>query len=91
MISTAVDLGNTGRDSWYGCGLVSAPGAVRATKVTQPVTPSISDPVTVYITDTGKRYHRSGCRYLHQSSIPIGLKDAKAQGYTPCRVCKPPD
>src|SRR2546426_324750 len=44
---------------------------------------------TVYITRTGKRYHRDGCRYLASSKIPMTLKDAKAQGYTPCKVCRP--
>ena len=46
---------------------------------------------TVYITRTGKRYHRDGCRYLASSKIPISLKDAKARGYTPCKVCHPPE
>lgn len=45
---------------------------------------------TVYVTRTGKRYHRDGCRYLASSKIPMTLKDAKAQGYTPCTVCRPP-
>jgi hypothetical protein len=45
---------------------------------------------TVYVTRTGKRYHRDGCRYLASSKIPMSLKDAKAQGYTPCKVCQPP-
>ena len=44
---------------------------------------------TVYITRTGKKYHRDGCRYL-KSRIPISLKDAKAKGYTACSVCRPP-
>ena len=46
---------------------------------------------TVYITRTGKRYHRDGCRYLASSKIPMTLKDAKAHGYTPCKVCHPPE
>ena len=46
--------------------------------------------VTVYITETGKKYHRDGCSYLKKSKIEISLKDAKAQGYTPCSRCKPP-
>lgn len=46
---------------------------------------------TVYVTRTGKRYHRDGCRYLATSKIPISLKDAKAKGYTPCKVCHPPE
>jgi hypothetical protein len=54
----------------------------------QPLDPQS---VTFYITRTGKKYHRAGCRYLRQSSIPIKLKDAKANGYTPCKVCHPPE
>jgi len=45
---------------------------------------------TVYITKSGSKYHRAGCRYLSKSMIPISLKDAKERGYTPCKVCKPP-
>jgi len=44
----------------------------------------------VYITKTGKKYHRLGCRYLRKSCIPISLTEAKRRGYTPCKVCKPP-
>ncbi len=47
------------------------------------------DPI-VYITKTGRKYHSAGCRYLKSSSIPIKLSEAKAEGYTPCSVCKPP-
>lgn len=43
--------------------------------------------VTVYITRTGEKYHRSGCRYLSNSKIPISLSNAKASGYTACSVC----
>ena len=46
--------------------------------------------VTVYITKTGEKYHRAGCRYLAKSCIAIGLADAKAAGYGPCSVCGPP-
>ncbi|MCH5268347.1 MAG: Ig-like domain-containing protein [Lachnospiraceae bacterium] len=41
----------------------------------------------VYITNTGKKYHRSGCRYLWNSKIKIKLSDAKSRGYTACSVC----
>lgn len=43
---------------------------------------------TVYITRTGKKYHRDSCSYLRYSKIPISLADAK-RGYSPCSVCKP--
>jgi hypothetical protein len=46
---------------------------------------------TVYVTRTGKKYHRDGCRYLASSKIPISLKDAKARGFTACKVCHPPE
>jgi competence protein ComEC len=51
---------------------------------------SSNDNVTVYITRTGEKYHVYGCRSLRRSCIPIKLKDAKAQGYTPCHICNPP-
>lgn len=56
------------------------------------VTPPIvteNKSVTVFITETGKKYHRDGCRYLSKSRIPISLNDAKS-GYDPCSVCGPP-
>lgn len=46
--------------------------------------------VTVYITKTGKKYHRPDCRYLRLSRIPISLTEAAQRGYTPCKVCKRP-
>lgn len=42
---------------------------------------------TVYITRTGNKYHKDGCRYLRQSKIAISLSDAQAQGYTACSIC----
>lgn len=44
---------------------------------------------TVYITRTGKKYHRDGCRSLNRSRIPIKRSDAAAQGYGACKVCRP--
>lgn len=41
----------------------------------------------VYVTRTGKKYHRSGCSFLSKSSNLIKIEDAKAKGYTPCSVC----
>lgn len=45
--------------------------------------------VTVYVTRTGKKYHRASCRYLAKSQIPLALSEAVAR-YSPCSVCKPP-
>jgi len=38
---------------------------------------------TVYITATGSKYHRAGCRYLRKSAYPISKADARASGYSP--------
>lgn len=46
--------------------------------------------ITVYITETGEKYHQSGCQYLKKSKIAIDLEKAKSQGYTPCSRCNPP-
>jgi hypothetical protein len=45
--------------------------------------------ITVYVTRTGEKYHRDGCRYLSRSRIPMPLKEA-AKRFAPCSVCKPP-
>lgn len=47
------------------------------------------DSQTVYITDTGKKYHKNGCRYLDASQHAILLENAVKRGYEPCKVCKP--
>jgi competence protein ComEC len=68
-------------------------GAVSAVAPAQQPAPQKqvqSQEQTVYATKTGKKYHRATCRYLSHSKIPVSLKDAKAQGLTPCSVCKPP-
>lgn len=44
---------------------------------------------TVYITNTGEKYHSGGCRYLKESKIATSYDDAKAQGYEACKVCRP--
>lgn len=45
---------------------------------------------TVYVTNTGEKYHSNGCQYLRKSQIEISLDSAKSQGYTPCSRCHPP-
>ena len=44
---------------------------------------------TVYITNSGKKFHRDGCRYLSHPKIAIKRRDAIAQGYEPGKVCRP--
>ena len=43
----------------------------------------------VYRTNTGKKYHRSGCSYL-KSKIETTVSEAQAMGLGPCSGCNPP-
>jgi hypothetical protein len=52
--------------------------------------PPAANPVTVYITNSGEKYHRESCSSLSKSKIPISLEDAVAQGYGACGRCNPP-
>lgn len=46
--------------------------------------------ITVYVTNSGKKYHNAGCRYLSKSENSISLDDAISEGYEPCSICNPP-
>ena len=43
----------------------------------------------VYITSTGSKYHRDGCRYLDKSKVEVNTERAVDLEYDPCKVCKP--
>lgn len=56
-----------------------------ATKLSMPDVP------TVFVTESGEKYHNSSCRHLKKSRKELSLDVAKKQGYKPCRTCKPPE
>jgi Predicted hydrolase (metallo-beta-lactamase superfamily) len=60
------------------------------TVIVTPSDTTDNQSITVYVTNTGEKYHTDGCQYLRKSKIAITLKDAKSQGYTPCSKCHPP-
>ncbi|MES2130975.1 MAG: hypothetical protein V4506_01430 [Bacteroidota bacterium] len=43
---------------------------------------------TVYITDSGKKYHAKNCSIVKTGKKGIDLAEAKKQGYEPCKACK---
>ncbi|BDF57836.1 hypothetical protein CE91St36_06530 [Christensenellaceae bacterium] len=49
-----------------------------------------SNDTTVYITDTGAKYHRGSCSSLKKSKHAISLSEAKSSGYGACKKCNPP-
>jgi micrococcal nuclease len=51
-----------------------------------------TDPAqTVYVTNSGSKYHIEDCSSLRRSRIAVTLADAVRSGYEPCSVCNPPE
>lgn len=59
--------------------------------ISNPESENADDSITVYITDTGEKYHRGDCSSLRKSKHAISLAEAKREGYTPCKRCNPPE
>ena len=57
------------------------------TKLTEKFEPIVSK--NVYLTNTGSKYHKFGCRYLKTSCTEVSLDQAISMGKTACKVCKP--
>ena len=43
---------------------------------------------TVYVTETGKKYHAKNCSIAKTGKKGISLLEAKKAGYEPCKACK---
>ena len=43
---------------------------------------------TVYVTESGKKYHAKNCSVAKTGKKGISLKDAKKEGYEACKICK---
>lgn len=54
-----------------------------------PAVSSQAQAYIVYVTNTGSKYHLSGCQYLSKSAIAIELSSAQ-HSYQPCSKCRPP-
>ena len=70
-------------------GTCTITGKVNGKKYTCKITVKKSISNTVYITNTGSKYHKASCRTLKYSMIKTTLQEAKADGYTACKICKP--
>ena len=61
-----------------------------APEKTQTTVETPADPAqTVYITDSGEKFHRAGCSFLSDSANEISRAEAEEKGYTACSRCKP--
>lgn len=72
-----------GRGLW---GVVTTTEAPKSAEVVTPAKPAAE---RVYLTSSGSRYHRAGCRYLSKSQIPTSLEYVAGK-YRACSVCNPP-
>jgi hypothetical protein len=43
---------------------------------------------TVYVTESGKKYHAKNCSIVKNGKKGIDLAEAKKQGFEPCKSCK---
>ena len=55
----------------------------------EPKAEKVKPATTVYLTATGTKYHRDGCKYLAKSKIKRNLSEVSSI-YGACKVCKPP-
>lgn len=60
----------------------------KATPAAAPI-PADSPDSLVYLTTTGRKYHRADCQYLKLSSREMRLSVAKEAGFEPCLKCQP--
>jgi len=44
---------------------------------------------TIYRTNTGKKYHKSQCKYLNKSCIEISIEEELERNLKPCSICMP--
>jgi micrococcal nuclease len=56
----------------------------------EPPASGTSPAITVFVTNSGTKYHREGCSALRRSSIAVKLADAVLSNYGPCSICDPP-
>ncbi len=56
---------------------------------TRPASLPDTQDLTVYVTKSGSKYHRAGCKSLSKSQISMSLDTAK-RTYEPCSICNPP-
>lgn len=73
------------------CNIVKEGGVVLHGEIVNSTdkTEFYADEHIVYVTQSGKKYHREDCMYLSSSKIPISLEQAIAEGKEPCNKCYP--
>ena len=61
-----------------------------APEIVSESTPQPEISITVFVTKSGKKYHRSGCCHLSgRETLSLSPDDARSAGYEPCKSCLP--
>ena len=84
-------------DSWLTDGSAAAaapeesPDALpdEAAEASAPAADATDGAQTVYISESGTKYHREDCRYVKDGSRELTEAEAEAEGYSACGTCKP--
>jgi len=74
----------------------SVPVAVSVTPIisepeTKPKAYAVTDNIssTVYVTPSGKKFHKEGCRYIKNKKLTEYTRNEALEKYDPCSVCNP--
>ena len=68
--------------------LLKLPGEGSTLISTPTATP---EPIWVYSNDNGLYYHVKECRYVHENTPRVTLRQALEGGRQACNICNPPD
>jgi hypothetical protein len=55
-----------------------------------PAAPEKKGGVVVYVTESGKKYHRADCLHVRGGKTAKSLEEVIEAGYTACARCDPP-
>lgn len=67
----------------------NTPGAISISASGKPASLPYPAETGVYITRTGRKFHRKTCRFVQSGARVISREDALKSGFAPCSVCRP--
>lgn len=88
LVSTGVDAAGVPAPGAAAGDTTAAVSGSVASAAGEELPPTTTE-IIVYVTKSGAKYHRAGCRYLKGGAIAMPLAVAR-EAYEPCRICQPP-
>lgn len=87
---TALNINDAEQSGYSACSICSNGSSMVTTKsnTQNTATQSVNNSEgTVYVTASGKKYHRNGCQYLKSVAASYSITEAEQKGYSPCSRC----